>query len=204
MNYRFMQTNLTGIVLSGGRSSRMGEDKGLLQSGNGLWAGMTEKMMQSVTDHVRISVNPDQLDHYLKQFSGNQILVDDQTLEIKGPLTGLITAHELFSSDDIMVLPCDLPNMSVEVLRSLRNIYEHNSNFEAWVFKNGDQIEPVCGIYSKNALARILAAIKNKSLGRFSMHHALELLKVYFIPVEDEWKFCFENFNTHSDLDRLK
>src|SRR5437762_12638057 len=98
---------MLGIVLCGGASSRMGRDKGLLPIDKRNWA---EKML----DHFKnlgisglLSINRDQVDQYRSVFSQIELICDNDTLLIKGPLAAVLSVHLKYPMEYLFVTACD-------------------------------------------------------------------------------------------------
>lgn len=106
--------NLSLIILSGGRASRLnGHDKGLyLYQGQPLITHALSAFSNSVTDIV-ISANRN-LDQYAA--FGYQV-VDDGNDKFKGPLTGLHAALKHCQQEQVLVMSCDMPLLSDNLLQ---------------------------------------------------------------------------------------
>jgi molybdopterin-guanine dinucleotide biosynthesis protein A len=186
---------MIGIVLCGGHSFRMGNDKGLLVSGTG-------KKLSQVSVSSVLSINLQQNERYLRHFVKSELVLDNPIINTQGPLLGLLSAHLKFPDQDLMVVACDMINMDEVVLIDLFNSYS-SSQAEAVAFK-GEQVEPLCAIYSSRGLAKILTACQANKLNKNSMMHVLEELNSSYIPIPEEWKSSFKNFNSVKDLNGLK
>src|SRR5215211_3187804 len=117
---------MIGIVLSGGESSRMGKDKGLLLSPSGeTWARRAFDLLQTVCDQVLVSIHTSQKENYRSHFPENFLMEDDAGLGIKGPLLGLLSAHMRHPNATLLLLACDLVKMKTEVLEHLVHTYKH-------------------------------------------------------------------------------
>src|SRR5688572_11349828 len=104
--------HLTGFVLAGGKSTRMGRDKALLD-----WHGRTllEHMVQL------LSVAADQV-----QVVGRDPLPD--RLPDCGPLSGIATALEASDTDANLVVAVDLPLLTVDFLKHLKSRVESSNH----------------------------------------------------------------------------
>ena len=101
---------LHGLVLAGGRGTRMGGvDKGLqLLDGRPLVAHVVERLAPQV-DRVRVSANRN-LDAYAAL--GHPVLADPTGLEFAGPLAGMLAGLEAIPGDAwLLTAPCDCPRL---------------------------------------------------------------------------------------------
>src|SRR5215210_5197976 len=99
---------MTGVVLCGGQSTRMGTDKGLLQLNGKTWVQHTSDKLSSLQIPVVVSLNKKQPDGYSKIFSSDKLIIDDESLSLKGPLLGLMSVHQQLKQEDLLVLACDM------------------------------------------------------------------------------------------------
>jgi molybdopterin-guanine dinucleotide biosynthesis protein A len=98
----------TGFILAGGRSTRMGRDKALLD-----WHGQT--LLEHMTFLLR-DVTED------VQIVGREELPD--RLPGLGPLSGIATALEVTATEANLVIAVDLPYLTKDFLKHLRNLLE--------------------------------------------------------------------------------
>src|SRR4051812_4885506 len=115
---------MRGVILCGGQSTRMGADKGLLKQGSLTWAELAAHKLSSLQIPVSLSVNKEQATIYSKIFSPDQLIIDNEALSIKGPLLGVLSAHQNFPDEDLVILACDMIEMSASVLQDLINNYQ--------------------------------------------------------------------------------
>src|SRR5580765_2033427 len=109
---------MLGIVLCGGASSRMGRDKGLLPAEKGNWAAKGLDNIKRLEIPGLLSVNSKQLDQYRSVFPGVELICDNDSLQIKGPLAAVLSVHLKFPADDLLVTACDMPLMDDIVLEN--------------------------------------------------------------------------------------
>src|SRR5690348_15042320 len=107
---------MIGVVLSGGQSSRMGQDKGLMMLHQKVWAKIAFEKLAALSNPALISINESQQKEYLKHFSKKELSVDRSDLKIQGPLAGVLSAHLRHPDQDLMVLACDMLNMQSTLL----------------------------------------------------------------------------------------
>lgn len=194
---------MIGLVLCGGQSSRMGSDKGLLKSKDKTWAQTAIDKLAILKVPIMISVNLNQYNDYASVFTTSPLIVDNNTLQLRGPLLGVLSAHLQKPSEDIFAFACDMPFMEPSFLKELYYQYQQQQQYDAFVFTTDDEAEPLCGIYTAKALASILAMYHTKQLTKHSMKFMLEHLSVCSIPVTDDQKKYFRNINAHAELNGL-
>jgi molybdopterin-guanine dinucleotide biosynthesis protein A len=190
---------MTGVVLCGGQSTRMGTDKGMLQKDATTWAQLAFNKLATLSIPVVLSVNQQQQNSYSNFFDSLSLIIDDTNLSIGGPLHGILSVHDQFPSSDLLILACDMVAMEITVLHYLYN-YSLSSNKEAIVFMKVDKIEPLCGVYKASGLNKIRALYKQGGLKRNSMTHVLELLGANYLDMPADWVMCFDNYNKPGEM----
>jgi molybdopterin-guanine dinucleotide biosynthesis protein A len=194
---------MIGVVLCGGQSTRMGADKGLLKSEIGTWAQIGVDKLKTLGIAVKISVNTNQSSDYINLFATNDLIPDNESLKVKGPICGVLSAHLQYPSEDILVLACDMLLMETEILKGLIGQYQKHPKSEAIVFTLDGEPEPLCGIYTAKGLTRIYYSHKTNQLTKHSMKYVLECILTSFIHLSDDKKKYFTNFNTQAELNGL-
>jgi molybdopterin-guanine dinucleotide biosynthesis protein A len=194
---------MLGIVLCGGQSSRMGNDKGLLNLETKTWAQTSIDKLESLQIPVKLSINNDQLPVYAPAFSSSDLIVDDPSLTVKGPLLGVLSCHLQWPAEDLYILACDMPLMEISLLKELYTLYQRQSSAGAYVFTNDDEPEPLCGIYRANGLSFILELLQSGRQDKHSMKNMLDQLEVVSIALPDDQKKSFRNFNSPAELNGL-
>jgi len=180
----------------------MGTDKGLLSSVDGIWMQNSYRLLASLPILVKISVNEQQLAAYRRALPEADFIVDEKELLAGGPLKGLMSAHHLFPDEDIFVLACDMQRMQSNVLEALYAA-AFAENRPAYIYQNGTQVEPLCGIYTARALQQIDSWYATGSLQRHGLIAVLDRLEVSFLSLPEQWQPFFENFNSPEDLKKM-
>jgi molybdenum cofactor guanylyltransferase len=181
---------ITGIILSGGQSTRMGTDKALIQfNGKTLIENAIEICMPVCQTNIISSNNPEH------ENFGYKIIPD----EIKncGPLGGIYSCLKKSDTDWNFVISVDsafVPSDFIEFLIS--EIDETDAVVP--VHKSGK--EPLIALYRKNCLPVIQEKLKLKD---YKMHHLIDLVNSKLVNV-DSWvkKYpeIFRNFNRPEDF----
>jgi molybdopterin-guanine dinucleotide biosynthesis protein A len=140
-----VKSNITAFILSGGKSSRIGTNKALLEiDGMTLIQRLTE-LLESFFFRVIISSNEPELYDFL----GNKIIKD--IIPGRGPLSGIHSALSFTTTDKNFIISCDMPFISIEMINYL--IY-NNSDAEIVIPRADGRIQPLCGIDSKSVYER--------------------------------------------------
>lgn len=194
---------MLALLLCGGQSTRMGTDKGLIKNEARTWAQTAVDKLNTLNLPVKISVNEKQHDDYAAIFPAADLITDDNTLSVKGPLLGVLSAHLQNPGEDLILLACDMLLMEPILLKELYTNYTLHKNYNAYVFNNDGGPEPLCAVYTAAGLAKIITALKNNQLQKHSMKFALSLLHVFSTDLKEEQKKYFRNFNAHAELNGL-
>ena len=149
---------LYGLVLAGGRSTRMGRDKASLTYGDR--APQLERAMALLAPHVvraYISVRADQgADSLRARFA--QI---PDTIADLGPIAGLLAAQARHPEVAWLLLACDLPLLDEDTFASLLRARAPERDATAFRSSHDGLPEPLCAIYeprSREAVAAYVAA----------------------------------------------
>lgn len=194
---------MLGIVLCGGKSSRMGTDKGLLKSETGTWVQSAVTKLESLALPVKISVNKDQYPDYSSVFPPDKLITDEPSLQLRGPLYGVLSVYVHNPSEDLFILACDMPLIEPFLLEQLLQSYQANPQYDAFIYTNEGEPEPLCGIYRSTGLSEILEMYNAQQLSKHSMKFMLDHLNSFTIPIPEEHKKFFRNFNAHAELNGL-
>lgn len=144
--------NLYGLVLSGGKSTRMGTDKGLIQ-----YHGVPQReylydLLSQVCDDTFISLREEQATELPPTM---KTIVDLN--EYKGPYNGFLSAHKKYPEAAWLVLACDLPLMDLEALKELISQRDNTKQATAFALKENPLPEPLCAIWEPHAFVDSLA-----------------------------------------------
>ena len=138
--------NLSAIILAGGESSRMGEDKALLTVEGVPLLQRTCTLAKQVTPNLYVvTFWPER---YISIVPKNCQLIEEQRLPNSkgshGPLIGFAQALSYIQSEWVLLLACDLPKLTLEVL--VQGAQSKPSNM-SYLPRTGDRWEPLCGFY---------------------------------------------------------
>ncbi len=161
------------LILAGGESQRMGYHKGLLQYHGISQVSYLQGMTRGLGLEAFISCKPQQAHLY----SGFPLVTDLPKYQQHGPISGLLSAFELFEGPWIL-LGCDYPFFSQKHLKTLLDEANHKIDVVAWKHPENDFLEPLLALYmpsmgnilrekfiqGEDSLQRIVAQVKLKPL----------------------------------------
>jgi molybdenum cofactor guanylyltransferase len=182
---------LTGIILSGGKSSRMGKEKGLcLLKGKPL-IEYSYQLLAKICKSVIISSNSDCF-NYL----GSPVVKDE--IQEKGPAGGIYSCLKTSKTEDNFIVSCDMPNVSVDLIRF---ILAKKKGYDAVVPFFNKFPEPLCAYYRRDCKYTFEEAIKK---GKYKIQNILNDLNCKYIeirPSESVYRpDMFTNVNTPEEL----
>jgi molybdopterin-guanine dinucleotide biosynthesis protein A len=180
-----------GVVLCGGESKRMGKDKGLLLKDGQPWAVIIADKLAKQGLEVVVSVSKLQKEPYGNIFPKRPLIVD--YIPIGGPLNGLLSVHQHFPDQDLLLMACDLTEMDKDTLDTLVRTYSDQPGYEFYVYRHNGFAEPFCAIYTAGALAAVLQQQESGELRRYSLHERFETGNTLYLTIDD--LSVFKNFN---------
>lgn len=147
-----IQTPLCGLVLAGGRSSRMGRDKASLVHPDGRTLGRRchDLLETAGCAEVYLSLRGDQ--PLPDGFSDDEpLLLRDAAGESSGPISGILAALRQRPDADWLIVACDLPRLDLATLEHLLASRKEGELFLAYRSEFDGLPEPLCTWYSKEA-----------------------------------------------------
>jgi molybdopterin-guanine dinucleotide biosynthesis protein A len=195
----------TAIILSGGESSRFGEDKGLFEIYQHSLISFIIETVTAIAHEVIIVISdPKKATEYASLFPATRLLVDEcgSGAAIFGVLTGLKNAKGTYS----FLLPSDTPLVSSHVLELLKRLsWEYNAVIPRWP---SGYIEPLQAIYrTREAYQATVTSIQSGSLTMRNMISNLQ--NILYLPTQllepyDPQLLTFYNINRLADLHKIK
>jgi len=182
----------SAALLAGGKSTRMGRDKALLEcSGQLLWQRQLEVLRQLRPEEIFWS-------GHLRPGMPEDIRVISDVQSGAGPLGGISACFDVVQTDLLLVLAIDLPAMTVDFLQRL---LAQCSDGKGIVAQHGDYFEPLAAIYP--ATLRSLAA-SHLDQKKYALHDFLQValqqnvLRIWSLDPDE--KAFFKNLNHPEDL----
>lgn len=185
--------SISGVILAGGRGSRMGgEDKGLVQYRNKpLYQHVLERLRPQVSD-VCISANRNQARY---QQSGIAVIADTLP-DFPGPLAGMLAALQTADNEWVVFASCDTPELPEDLVQRL---WQGKGNAPAVWARAAERDHPTLALLHRN-MAAPLAAYLAKGERRVMLF--LQEIGGHAVLFEDA--AAFNNINRPEDLYRDK
>lgn len=186
------KSTITGIILAGGKSSRMGEDKGFLKLNGKTFMSSIIAALNPIVGEIIIVSNNSEYDVFnLKRVA--------DSMEESGPLAGLYSGLLHSETENNIVLSCDVPLISTSVLKKL--LEGAPSEAEVIQFESEGKTMPLVAMYKKKCRHHFLKLLQtNERRLRF----AIDQLDVKTITLDSELGKTVRNINTISELKDLK
>lgn len=184
--------DITGIILSGGKNSRMGTDKGFLTLNGKLFTQYCIDALSPLVSETIIISNHKDYDRFgLKR-------VED-IIEHAGPLAGLYSGLLQSKTTYNLVLSCDVPLVTTKILEKL--IEDISDAIDVAQIESNGKTMPLIALYKT----------KNKDLfytllntGERRLRTAVDQCKVKNIKLDSESEKCTVNVNTPKDLKMIE
>ncbi len=191
----YRRQDITGIILVGGKSRRMGKDKAFLKlAGKTLFERILDLFRANFEQILLVGNQADRFAGY-----GLPIIPDIYT---GSSLGGIYTGLHRSTTEHIFVASCDLPFPNGEILRYL---CDRRSGYDAVVATTANGYEPLFALYSKNCLGPIKELIES---GDYCAYAYFPEVNVRYVPYEelahlDRDGTAFLNVNTPEEFIRI-
>jgi molybdopterin-guanine dinucleotide biosynthesis protein A len=193
------------ILLCGGKSRRMGQDKGSMSlNGKPIIIHVIKNIIAVADEIIVVLRDKNQVNNYNKIFdqlqsNRSKLHIFTDILNDKGPLAGILTGLENITSDKAMVVPCDSPFVSKDFVNKMF-LYSNEPNFDAFVPKWPDgRLEPLHSIYKKDLKSNILKLLKEDIRDVKSLIMELNVKYIDVGSLDDTGRSFF-NINRMDDI----
>lgn len=185
------KNNITGIILAGGKSSRMGTDKAiLLLKEKTFIQHIIVAMKPLVNNMIIVSDNPNH-----EEFEIERI---EDVIKDAGPLAGIYSGLQHSNTDYNLVVSCDVPLITTEVLRQLIN--NHEVNYDVIQLESHQKTMPLTAIYKKPC-EQLIKDLLDK--GERRVRYAVSQLTTKTLMLDDKLSSALKNINTKEEFDAI-
>ena len=166
-----LHSDLTLIILAGGKSSRMGQDKGFLKLGDESFVKKLLEVAKRITPNILISVAKANEKSY-KGF-GFPLVVDE--IEGKGPMAGITSALNNVKTQWFGLLTIDSPLVTKATLEEL---WCNRAGKEAVLYTGNHRIHPLVALYHSSTIEKWQEAMDENQLRVTALVESFDLKKI--------------------------
>jgi len=141
-----MISDISCVILSGGKSSRMGEDKSLLPFGK--YSTLIEYQYAKYTNifsHVYISSKTN-------KFNFDVEIIYDNNKNLSSPMVALSSILESIKTNKVFIISVDTPLIKCDTIDRLIN---KSIDCDIVIAKDSDKTHNLCGVFSRSLLPLI-------------------------------------------------
>ena len=188
--------NVSGIILAGGKSRRMGFFKPFLViDGRRIIDVMIDKLRPFFGEIMIVTDNKN-------KFSGfKDVRVVEDLVKECGPLGGIYTGLKKMSEESAFFIACDMPFLHNGLIERILDATVEGNIQEVVVPLVEGKIEPLHSVYSKIVLPKIKTALEQK---RLSIKDFLKDCDCKYVEVREDERKSFTNINTRDELRKVK
>lgn len=187
---------VTGIILAGGKNSRMGAEKALLKVGPYFIIERISGVLRKLVDEILVVAGqPEKYAAY-----GDRVVSD--IITGRGPLGGIHAGLVHAAYPRVLVTACDMPFTSAGLVRL---IMDSAAGYDVVVPRYRGYPEPLFALYGKSCtgvIERQLAGGRNKITAFYGLVRVRYLEEHEMVAVEPCLERVFFNVNTPGDLEK--
>ena len=140
------RNDITGAILAGGESSRMGQDKALLELDRKSFIQRIAEVLQEVVECVII------VSDHGERYGFLRLPIYEDIYKNCGPLAGIHSALTNATTEGVFIVSCDMPFLSPEVIRY---VIDSKSCDDVTLLSTRNGFQPLCGLYKRGCLPTI-------------------------------------------------
>jgi len=185
------KNNITGIILAGGKSSRMGTEKGLILYKNKPFVEHIIEAMNPLVDNIIIISNN-------KAYESFGFKCYEDLIKNTGPLAGIYTGLNYSKTDHNLIVSCDIPLVNAVVLQKL--IDQKNDASEVIQLQSQGKNMPLIALYKKSCEVIFMEELHQNQK---KVQKALKKCNVKTVVIDESLEQVTANINTPEDLELL-
>lgn len=184
--------HITGIILAGGKSSRMGTDKSFIMLNDKPFIQYSIDALKPLVSEIMIVSDDSKYDVFgLKR-------VNDITKNA-GPIAGICSGLEASSTECNLILSCDIPLINSDILKQLINSVDNTS--EIIQIESNGKTMPLIALYKKHVKSTFNAFLKADER---RLRIAIKACRTKSIILDKELEISTMNVNTQNELKAIE
>jgi len=189
------KNHLGAIILAGGKSTRFGSDKTLVSFQGIPLIQRAINIVTKITNDIVVVSNSQEKLSFLPYPKVRDLIPN------RGPLGGIYTGLFYSQHQKNIVLPADMPFISVECIEYL---IDHSKNADVTVPIHNNKYEPLCAIYSRTCLPVIKNQLQSGNNQVFAFYDKVNTVKLNFNhELHFHRQHLFYNINSIRDMEYL-
>ena len=196
-----MTSVISGIVLAGGKSRRLGRNKAIEPIGGKPLIWRVFGLLSCITDQTVVVVNDKEAVSVLPTPDATKVALD--IYPNSGALGGIFTGLSVAESKWSVVVACDMPFLSLILIEHMLTLTD---GYDVVVPVLQDRLEPIHALYSKACLPHMERQLQSRRLKivDFFADVKVNYLTQEEVEKKDPQHLSFFNVNTREDLDRAR
>lgn len=200
LNIRRIHVKTGCIILAGGKSSRMGEDKALLEYEGKHFIERIAEELSFLDEKIIARGNNGELTGIT---DSNWKIIPDIYPD-HGPMGGMHAALKECESDMMFVVTCDMPLITAELARKICNEMSdtiESKNYDAVIAVSTDgRYHPLCGVYKKELYKSMEEHLKQDNN---RMMEVLKKCRLKYFNLDEEESKQLMNVNTREEYGKI-
>lgn len=191
---------MTGIILAGGKGSRLGRSKALQVIGGKSAIQRVVDSLSAVTTRIIVATANGEA---IPCSSTAEMITVADIYPGRGPLAGIHSGLTASTSSRAVVVGCDMPFLSPGLLDYMCRV---SPGFDAVVPRMDEKVEPLCAVYSRSCLPTMQRLLERHEL---MINRVFSMVKVRYVGEDEIDRFdpehlSFFNINSRQDLERAE
>lgn len=145
-------SSVYGLVVCGGKSTRMGTDKSMLNYHGQPQRYYLYEMLSELCERTFIACNKQQAATIPDKYA---VVIDDEQYGDIGPMVALLTAFDKYPDASFLVVGCDYPYLQKEELHRLLEVSLQYKKSTALYNIEGKSIEPLISVYQSDIISQL-------------------------------------------------
>jgi molybdopterin-guanine dinucleotide biosynthesis protein A len=188
---------MTGIILAGGKSRRMGRDKAFIDAGGVPLFERVYSVFREIFSEIIIVVND------VRPFEKYEGRIENDIISNKGALGGLYTGLFHASSHHAFCSACDMPLLNPRLIKYMSG---ERDAYDVIIPRTRDGLHPLHAIYSKNCIRPMRQLLDRGDLKIINFFNRVRVRYIEETEIRrvDPHMRSFLNVNTREEMEMIR